>query len=56
MKVKQKTSVSPDSYKPNIKYFVILYAVCFGGTGKIMGMNARFYERKRREKVGGKSL
>ena len=55
MKVKQKTSVSPDSYKPNIKYFVILYAVCFGGTGKLMGMNARFYARKRREKRGRQS-
>ena len=32
-----KTNVSPDSSKTNLKYLVILYAVCFGGTGKIMG-------------------
>ena len=50
-----KASVSPDSFKPNLKYLVILYGVGFGGTGKIIGRNARFYERKIREKSGRQS-
>ena len=52
--MKTKTSVSADSSKPNLKYFVILSAVCLGATGKIMGRNARFHEEEKKRKKSGR--